>query len=702
MGKMQDNTGIPAAVIPFLNTALSGLGAPMQALNDVTNTLQDGSLTLETKVMKVANQSIKAIGAKEDVKGMQEPFKGGENSTDQSAVAGAPERQAVSLETANQLVLPAGITVALGALTTLISGLVFAFTKGGGILQMLNGLAALAQNAGDNPNGLGQTAPQIQQNLAQAMTAAGRNPDDLKSNNGVAQALKDVVVPPTPGLNNAPQPLSEYLPKVLNKMPVLGVPERPKVQAGTDEKTTVVQTPNGTKTVTVGPQLPQTDTQLVSPNQNTPPKVDLVSTNGLRFDPDPYKTLGNPAASLQNAVALAADITAVAGAQKAVASAAADISDAADKFAKGDYTASLALSLRSIIKGLATYNLQYDETMSLPSSTGRSLRWWDQYLPPPSVLDPAIAAKLANGQLLSPSEISAYNNAMQTLSSTAVQATAAERQFPSFPGTAVYAALQDDPYSGTLDDLITEIPERVAVKEGLSNNSVALIHSLIYDYGSDDDRITEIPDILMGADPRIQQFSPGVKRWIKTVDTFQKMTQAEVDQLQTYVAETGSGPLSFVDQVRALSLKATGLYDKLLHDRLLLSQRLELDDVVAFWDSLVPTIDPELPEDQGAKDFLREVVAARDLLGGQPLSYALDQIRQATYSIGGPLGAEMAYMIGVISSLLRASELLDHTPFTVQERTVRTKVLLGHADTMSQQVQNFPNPGLCGRLKGAL
>lgn len=642
---------------------------------------------------------------------LKEPFGTGlsnPESSIQTVVSGLPGRQDISAETAKYATGAAETMALLAPLLALLQG-AWQFLNGGGLGQLDTMLTQLSSGV---DGGLGALAGNVQNALATALAAADLTLEDLTDPSTLETSAGDVDVGATEGISDETLPLGEFLGRVMSVLPAVGVPERggTATPPGTEVASTreTVTGPDGqTSTVEriterINPTRPVV-TDLVPSNLSKPPAVDLVSTLPFRHDPNPYANLGNPGAALANDLALASDLANIAGQQEAVAAAAGDLGDAGAALASDEPAEALRLCVMALLKGLAVYNFQTDSRLLAESVAGHAARWWSQFVPDPPALDPEIAQKLTDGTPLEPGEITAYNNAISFLSSQADTVTVAEHRLGSMPGSLVWAAIGDSSYSGTLAELVPEIPEKVAQREGLASGPINTLETIIFNLAQADNRVEEIPDLFLGADPRIGTYRAAVKRWAETVLYCRRLSTVAVNQLKVFEDQMSGGPLSFVALVKDLTLTEATFVEDLLNDRLPFVTLQPVKTAADFWDSVTNTVDiDEDSQEPLVVAFLTELFAAEVLLPeATGMVTAIDELEEAVFVVGGPLGTDLVYLMGVFGTLLRIAEVLDAT-MEEAEHISRTKALLESADTMEAAIERFPTPGIFGRIAEAL
>jgi len=599
-------------------------------------------------------------------------------------VEGLPDRQAVSMETAKY---SQGMTDIMAMLLPLLAlaGSVWQTLGGfGQIISMFDSMTAASTPPTGPLTGDAKKAEDAKFAIKVAIEDAGYTMEDLNDPLKSKEIAKNVEIPPTPGLSSSAMSIDNFMDRVMPVMPCVAVPNDPNVKS---------DLPKGSGVKQVIETVPKQIPGLVDSSADSPPDCTLVNTNQFRSDSNIFKAIGNPAAALQEDISLAQDLNNVAGQHQNLAAAMTNISDAAKKFAEDEFTESLRLSIRALIKGLCTYNFQTDETGSFASSTARSLKWWNAFTPPPQTLDPTIMEKINNGETLLPGDITAYNNAIVDLVTASDIAASPETRFGSMPGTLVHAAIGNDPYAGTLDELVDDIPALVATREGIGGGGVATIQAVIFDLGQIDARVLEIPIIIMGADPRIQTYTTPVQRWILSMKYILALTPAERIALQLVETDISTTSLLFIEQVRASTVDFDTLYLALLQHKVPFEQKQDLDALTAAWDILnsVLVIEP-LQQSPEAVMFLTELLATRPLLpGSESLTYAIEQLVESTLAIGGPLGSDLAQLCGVVGALLRCDMVLKSLTIVDEDKEERVKELLEHADEMAKPVEILPN-----------
>ncbi len=622
----------------------------------------------------------------------QEPMKTGSNPAALPvAIPDLPDRQDISMETMKYVT----------GVSTLVATLMPLYLIMMSVWQFLGGLGELTASLAKMANAIGPSMhTQALTSLTSALEDQGMTLEDLKDPQKALELGQNLTVPPVSGVSSEPLKLGEFLDRLVPQLPVVAVP-------GTSNSSSDSSAPPGTmndsNTMVISAPVKERP-ELVNPAAEEPPICSLVNTNQFRYDPNPFNVFGDPAAALAADLDLAADMNDIAGQHNNLASAAEDIQEAAEKFKAEEYDKSFCEALHAIMKGLVTYNFQTDATGSITSSTERSLRWWNDYLPPPAIMDPALTQKIANGEALTPAEETAFNNALTLLSQKAVDVVADDRRWGALPGTLVYAALKDSAYSGTLDDLLDDIPQLIAQQEGLSGTNVSLIQDIIFDIVDPDERISDIPTILMGGDPRVAVYGEPILRWATTLKYLKDLTPAQVNSLQTRETQISTATLLFIADVKASSIQFENLYIALLRHTLTYEQRVELNELASFWDQLSNSlvINPS-QQDPDIVVFLTELLAAKALLpNNDSMLDAVEQLLEATLTIGGPLGSDLAQMVGVLGGLLRACAILDSNTVSEKDKETRTKTILKLADEMSKPVEHFPNPGLLANIAEAI
>lgn len=623
----------------------------IQAARDVVEGV-DNTLTWVNDTLANIDTFLKALfGNKDGEETVPEP----PPSIKLQVVDNQGNKQDVTTETMKYV---QGVEILLGVLLPL-------WLLGQGIWSLLNGfgdlfgmLTSLFQ-AGDEKAGALLNA------IDEALAEEGLDRSALADQN--AELVQTLMIPPIAGVTSETMRLADVLDRALPQFPMIACPSG-----------------------------------AVDPNSETPPPCSLVSAVQFQTDPNPFNTFGNPVAALANDMTLATDLNNLAGQHQNLASAARSLKDAANKLKEQNYAESLCLSLHAILKSMATYNFQTDENGSDP--TLRSLKFFQSAPPVAAVVPPALVEKLTQGEALSEAEQTQMSNAIAALTTKGEQATSETHRWGALPGTLMWAALENDGFTGTLEALLDQIPVKIAQREGVSAGNQTLLQSLIFSLSSPDERVEEIPLILLGVDTRIGNLSPAFKRWLETLIYLKNLTAAQILQLRVYETQISTLSLLYIQDVQAAELDFTTLYVDLLQHRLTFAQLTVLRQLAQSWDSLnqILTIEP-LQQHPDAVAFLTELLAAR------PLQYAnigmftsIDELLAATLALGGFLGSDLAQLVGAFGAVRRACVILDSTSLTLAEKTARTKVVLTKGDTMLKDVERFPVPGVLGRIAAAL
>ena len=674
------------------------------ALNKAADNIQ----AAEDKIDKV-NLTLAALTQDPDSKEQSNPDpKGDPNDLNsaglKTAMEGMAARQDLSTETLKE---------AQGIGTDLIGLILPIFAAVQGTWQFVEGLGKFLDSTTKAAAALGASSAQqaYLDAINLAIQAAGKDPKELKDPAKFKALANTILVPPVAGVSNSVMSLGDTLDRFQPTQPFVATPQAKDLVIPKSSTTT---SPNGVTRTTEITATPPSPLQVlaaagvVTHDLEKPPTCDFVNTNQFQADPNPYKTFGNPIAAIQNQLKLASDVSNLAGQQKALAEGLGKLSGAATALSEDNAQRSLYLSIRAILADLVTFNFQNDQQGDIATTTNRSILWWNNLTPQSPVISDLVFNKLNSATPLDNVDETEINTAISNLQTEAASAIDPQRSWGAMPGNLIWAALGNNLFSGTLDELIDQIPLLTAIRENVPLVNRNLIQDIIFNFEEEnlDDSVSDIPILMMTSDSRLALYSPAVSRWIETLNYLKNLTTAEVNALRPFETQISTSSLLFIDLVKTTNLNYTKLYTDLLKHELTYTQKQALDLLALEWDNITAAIVPPINPITIPELFLAELLAAKSLLpGSDPMTQAITEIQGAALTIGGPIGTDLAQMIGVVGTLIRTSFVLNDIYITIADEKIRDerlKKLLTKADEMSAEVEHFPNAGMLGRIAEAI
>jgi hypothetical protein len=477
-----------------------------------------------------------------------------------------------------------------------------------------------------------------------------------------------------------------------------------------------------------------------------PPSI-AFKANPTRASANPLSTIGDPAASLANALAMAKDMASLAAQQREAAAAVDNLSEAADKFLTDDHRGSLRASLLSMLVAVVLFNLTADESLGPASMLSAAIgslgpqgdpkvsaamsaaafearethvRGEDTYAVGTSYVKQleydgdtlALGAdfymdgtvvKFLNDRIPDGATYVAVvrrDNALnEALSAATAAATsvADATSLGAMPGNLVYAAYGDDVPATALASVLATLPAEVALRMGHTTTTSSLIRKITQDLSEPDARLEDIPDLLLGLDPKMPLYRRTLAAY---VDFLQWVTLQPnlLKDLRSHESLVSTLSLLLVERVQKTTLALDNLTDQVKDDRLMFDERELFMALVTSWDRAVISVAKTIPN--GTPAAVTEFLARLQGVGvpaGSTLASVYTDYRFLLQALSKEAGTDTMYATSVAASLWRAIVLLD-SQIDDEAAAKRLKTIFTVGAKFYDKVTHLPNKGCLGRL----